>query len=220
VKSIELITHFLKYPTCIYQYQNKLSILIPEPASIKNTYDALVQKVADTPFPFWAKLWPASIALTDFLQSNTQWVVNKKVLEIGAGIGLPSFFIAKLASEILITDHAKDAVELMHENIKHLKLTKAQAKCLDWNHFPNEIKADTILLSDVNYAPEQFEQLLHLLKRFIAVGSTIILATPQRIMGVPFITSLASYITASHISSVKENEQTIDISILILNNNK
>ena len=92
------------------------------------------------------------------------------------------------------------------------------AACLDWNHFPVEIKADTILLSDVNYAPEQFKQLLNLLKRFIAEGSTIILATPQRIMGVPFVTSLASYITASHVCSVKENEQAIDISILILSN--
>ena len=208
----------MKYPTCLYQSQNELSVLIPDPSSIKSTYDDLVQKDAATPFPFWAKLWPASIALTDFLQSNTQWVENKKVLEIGAGIGLPSFSIATLAKEVIISDHAADAIVLMNKNINHLQLTNTSAACLDWNHFPNEIKADTILLSDVNYAPEQFEQLLNLLKRFIAEGSTIILATPQRIMGVPFVTSLASYITASHVCSVKENEQSIDISILILNN--
>jgi predicted nicotinamide N-methyase len=208
----------LKYPTSIYQSQKELSILIPDPASIKITYDALVQTDADTPFPYWAKLWPASIALTDFLQSNIHWVENKKVLEIGAGIGLPSFSIATLAKEVLISDHAADAIVLMNENIKHLQITNVSAACLDWNHFPNDIKADAILLSDVNYAPEQFEQLLNLLKRFIADGSTIILATPQRIMGVPFITSLASFITASHVCSVKENEQTIDISILVLSN--
>jgi predicted nicotinamide N-methyase len=208
----------LKYPTRLYQSQNELSILIPDPASIKITYDALVQTDADTPFPFWAKLWPASIALTDFLQSNIHWVENKKVLEIGAGIGLPSFSIATLASEVIISDHAADAIVLMNENIKHFQVTNMSAACLDWNHFPNEIKADTIILSDVNYAPEQFEQLLNLLKRFITEGSTIILATPQRIMGVPFITSLQSYITGSHVCSVKENEQAIDISILILNN--
>jgi predicted nicotinamide N-methyase len=208
----------LKYPTCIYHYQNKLSILIPDPASIKSTYDALVQKDANTPFPFWAKLWPASIALTDFLLTNTNWIQNKIVLEIGAGIGLPSFSIAALAREVIISDHAADAIALMNENIKHLQLTNTSAACLDWNHFPNEIKADTILLSDVNYAPEQFEPLHNLLKRFIAEGNTIILATPQRIMGVPFVTSLASYITASHVYSVKESEQKIDISIMILNN--
>ena len=185
---------------------------------IKISYEQELINQPATPFPFWAKLWPASIALTDFLQSNTHWVENKKILEIGAGIGLPSFSIATLAKEVLISDHAADAIVLMNENIKHLQLTNVNAACLDWNHFPVEIKADTILLSDVNYAPEQFKQLLNLLKRFIAEGSTIILATPQRIMGVPFVTSLASYITASHVCSVKENEQAIDISILILSN--
>jgi predicted nicotinamide N-methyase len=208
----------LKYPTCLYQSQNKLSILIPDPACIKSTYDVLIQKDANTPFPFWAKLWPASIALTNFLQSNIHWVDNKKVLEIGAGIGLPSFSIATLAKEVLISDHAADAIVLMNQNINHLQLPNTRAACLDWNHFPNDIKADTILLSDVNYAPEQFEQLLNLIKRFIAEGSTIILATPQRIMGVPFVTSLQSNITGSHVCSVIDNEQTIDISILILNN--
>ncbi len=201
------------------QYFNQdLNLWIPNLEQIKISYEQELINQPATPFPFWAKLWPASIALTDFLQSNTHWVENKKILEIGAGIGLPSFSIATLAKEVLISDHAADAIVLMNENIKHLQLTNVNAACLDWNHFPVEIKADTILLSDVNYAPEQFKQLLNLLKRFIAEGSTIILATPQRIMGVPFVTSLASYITASHVCSVKENEQAIDISILILSN--
>ena len=201
------------------QYFNQdLNLWIPNLEQIKISYEQEIINQPATPFPFWAKLWPASIALTNFLQSNTQWVKNKKVLEIGAGIGLPSFSIATLASEVIISDHAADAIFLMNENIKHLQLTNVIAACLDWNHFPDEIKADTILLSDVNYAPEQFEHLLNLLKRFIAEGSTLILATPQRIIGIPFVTSLASYITGSHVYSVIDNEQAIDISILILNN--
>ena len=201
------------------QYFNQdLNLWTPNLEQIKVTYEQEIKNQPATPFPFWAKLWPASIALTDFLQSNIHWVENKKILEIGAGIGLPSFSIATLAKEVIISDHAADAIVLINKNIHHLQLTNTSAACLDWNHFPNDINADTILLSDVNYAPEQFEQLLNLLKRFIAEGSTIILATPQRIMGVPFITSLKFYITGSHVFSVKDNEQQIDISILVLNN--
>ncbi len=206
----------MEYATCIYHYQKKLSILIPDPTSIKSTYEELVQKDTNIPFPFWAKLWPASVVLTDFLQSNTKWVKNKKVLEIGAGIGLPSFSIAALAQEVIISDHAEDAILLMEKNIKYLQLANTRAACMDWNEFPNEIKADTILLSDVNYVPEQFEPLLKLLKQFIAAGTTLILATPQRMMGAPFITSLQPYIKESHVHSFTENEQSIDISILIL----
>ena len=104
----------------------------------------------------------------------------------------------------------------MEKNIKYLQLANTRAACMDWNEFPNEIKADTILLSDVNYVPEQFEPLLKLLKQFIAAGTTLILATPQRMMGAPFITSLQPYIKESHVHSFTENEQSIDISILIL----
>jgi predicted nicotinamide N-methyase len=121
-----------------------------------------------------------------------------------------------LASEILITDHANDAVALLQENINYLNLSNAAAKRLDWNSFPTDIKADTILLSDINYAPEQFDPLVILVNRFLKEGSTVILATPQRIMGIPFIKSLENYIKETHVHTIFEHEQPIDISILIL----
>ena len=199
------------------QYFNQdLNLWIPNLEQIKISYDQELINQPATPFPFWAKLWPASITLTDFLQSNTQWIENKKVLEIGAGIGLPSFSIATLAKEVIISDHAADAIALMNKNINHLQLTNTSAICLDWNDFPTEMNADTILLSDVNYAPEQFEPLQNLIQRFIAEGSTILLATPQRIMGVPFIKSLQNYILEKHVYSIREHEQPIDISVMVL----
>ena len=206
----------MKYPTCLYQSHNKLSILIPEPTSIKATYDKLVQKDANTPFPFWAKIWPSSIALSNFLQANSKLIENKKVLEIGAGIGLPSFSIATTASEVLITDHATDAVELMQENINYLNLVNMRSECIDWNNFPTHITADTIILSDINYAPEQFEPLLNLLIRFIEEGSTLILATPQRIMGVSFIESIQHFIRHSETETVLEKDTEVMISLYVL----
>ena len=206
----------MKYPTNLFNYQNKVAIYIPDPNTVKLTYERLVEKNASTPFPFWAKLWPSSLALTAFLQDQPKWVANKKVLEIGAGIGLPSFSISGIVSEVLISDHAKDAVELITKNINVLKLNNARAMMLDWNQFPDNISADTILLSDINYAPEQFEPLLKLLKRFLNDGSALILATPQRIMGIPFIESLLGYIKETHVHTIMEKQQPIDISILIL----
>lgn len=66
-----------------------------------------------TLFPFWAKVWPSATALSLFLQQNRDLIKNKRVLEIGAGIGLPTFSIAKHAADITITDYAEDAVILM-----------------------------------------------------------------------------------------------------------
>jgi len=205
----------MKYPNTLTHFQNGLSLYIPIEKEVKLIYEELVTVNNDTPFPFWAKLWPASIALTDFLLSNHKWVENKKVLEIGAGIGLPSFSIASIASEIIISDHANDAVALMQKNIEHLNLKNTKAACLDWNHFPEEIKADTILLSDVNYAPEQFDSLIKLLTRFLNNGSTLILTTPHRIMGIPFIEKLKQFIQHQSNNQVIEKNQITDISVYV-----
>jgi len=206
----------MKYTTSLFNYQNKFSIYIPEPASIKTTYEHLVQKDPNTPFPFWAKIWASSIALCDFLKAHPNWVQGKNVLEIGAGIGLPSFSIANMASSVLISDHAIEAIDLVQKNISYLHLINVSAACLDWNHFPNQINADTILLSDVNYAPDEFEPLLILLNQFLEKGITLIIATPPRIMGAPFIQKLQEFIQQEYKQQVIEENQSTEISIYLL----
>lgn len=172
------------------------------------------------PFPFWARIWPASRALSDFLISYPEYVSNRKLLEIGAGIGLPSFSIAQKAVSILISDHDPAAVALLKKNITALGLVHASALCIDWNDFPTGLSADTILLSDVNYDPEQFDVLLTLIRNWIDAGSTVILSTPQRIMGIPFVAALSNYITHQTTSSIAEAGGVIDISIFVLEKRK
>ena len=90
--------------------------------------------------------------------------------------------------------------------------------CLDWNHFPDGIKAETVLLSDINYAPDQFGVLIALIRKLIGQGSTIILSTPQRITVTPFAEALQPFIKRSVLQTVEHNKQTVDIGILILSN--
>jgi len=201
-----------EYPLILTTLPEELSLFIPDPEQVKPVYEQNLLEDKRTPFPFWAKIWASSLALTSFLKNNHDLVKGKRVLEIGAGIGLPSFTIAHWAQSVLISDHAATAVELLEKNIRQLGLKNTTAICLDWNHFPDEIKAEVVLLSDINYAPEQFSPLLTLIHRFLAEGAVVIISTPQRIMGVPFLTELASYIK---INETMEAEG-IDISLMIL----
>lgn len=204
------------YPVKLANLRDQFTLNIPDPGQVKPVYEKQLIKDPSTAFPFWAKIWASSLALTSFLKKEMQLVEGKKVLEIGAGIGLPSFVVANAAASIIVSDHAAEAVVLMEKNIEHLGLRNAKALCLDWNHFPDSIKADLVLLSDINYAPEEFEALLKLIQRFLEQGSTIIIATPQRIMATPFVAALEAYIKYSAVEHVKENGLTIDISILML----
>jgi predicted nicotinamide N-methyase len=205
-----------EYPVIMTTLQEETTLYIPDPDQVKPVYEQNLLEDPETPFPFWAKIWASSLALTSFLKNNQEWVKGKRVLEIGAGIGLPSFSIAHLAESVVISDHAAAAVELMEKNIRHLGLENITALCLDWNHFHGEIKAEVVLLSDINYAPEQFDPLLKLIQRFLAERSLVIIATPQRIMGVPFVEKLSCYIINRTEENIIEQETEVEISILTL----
>ena len=193
-----------------------LTLFVPDNELVKSRYEVLLANNAATLFPFWAKIWPASKAMTAFLQTETSYIKGKRVLEIGAGVGLPSFVIAKQCSEIIISDYASEAITLIEKNITHLGLTNAKAMYLDWNDFPANITADVLLLSDINYAPAEFNSLQELIQRFLAQGSTIIIATPQRITASPFVEKLAQYIKRSELQQIENEFELIDIRMLVL----
>jgi predicted nicotinamide N-methyase len=203
------------------ELENGFCLYIPLPEMVKPTYEQLKLADAKTPFPFWAKLWASSIVLTKFLIEQPNWIADKKVFEMGAGIGQPSFTIANKAKEVVISDHNNDAVALIQKNISHLGLTNAKALQIDWNKFESNefdyaIQADVILLSDINYAPDEFEPLQKMIAHFISNGAVIIIATPQRIMGAPFIQSLQAFIKQSHTEYIIELDVTVPINIYIL----
>ena len=101
------------YPVQITDCGYGFSLFLPVQELIRPTYEIRVSENAQGPFPFWAKVWPSCLALTKYLAENIEKVRGKKVLEIGAGTGLPSFAIASSADSVIISDHSMDAVELM-----------------------------------------------------------------------------------------------------------
>lgn len=204
------------YPDKLVTVADGLTIFIPDPELVKPVYENLLLKDPATAFPFWAKIWPSALALASFLKENPGLVKGKKVLELGAGIGLPSFTIAEYVSEICISDHAPEAVVLLQKNIQYHQLDNATAVCIDWNKVPEQTKAAVLLLSDINYAPDQYEGLLHMIRRFLGQGTTIILATPQRITITAFAEALQPYIKRSVLRTVSYLNGEVDIRILIL----
>jgi predicted nicotinamide N-methyase len=150
------------------------------------------------------------------LQTHPILIRDKTVLELGAGIGLPSLLMASEAKTIQVSDYDLEAVELLRKNIAHLQLQNVKALQIDWNDLPENIDPEVIILSDVNYDPTQFETLTKLIQKFIHQGCAIILSTPQRIMASPFVQKLEGYIIERHEALVDENGIPKEISILVL----
>lgn len=204
------------YPLQLVTLHNELSLYVPDPALIQSTYQKLVAANPNTIFPYWAKIWASADALVQFLREEPAWIQNKIVLEIGAGIGIPSLSIAAQTDKIVISDYAPDAVALLQKNIEHLKLKNASAACIDWNHISEDIVADTILLSDTNYEPAVHENLTFLVEKFINKDSTILLATPNRLASTPFIEKISKYIYRSKQYPLTENSVSKEIIVMVL----
>jgi predicted nicotinamide N-methyase len=142
--------------------------------------DALIDEEAfddDEFLPYWAELWPSGLALAEAVAALD--LRGLRVLELGAGLGLPSLAAALGGADVLATDWAADAVALLPENAarNEASLRSAGAR---WDD-PHELVAgapwDLVLGADLLYEQRNADVLLELLPR---LGATVLLADPGR----------------------------------------
>ncbi|MCG2616896.1 protein N-lysine methyltransferase family protein [Terrimonas sp. NA20] len=188
-----------------------IRLYVPDPVSVKNLY-----KQDQRTFPYWSQIWPAALGLCTFLEKHTGLLQNKTVLELAAGLGLPSLLAAGYCRSVTMSDYLPEPVELMRSSIILNQLSNAKASILNWNDLPETIGAEVVLLSDINYEPEVFETVFTVIRRFISDGATIILSTPQRLMAKPFIERLLVYCKLQEEIIVHSNNELIPITLLVL----
>jgi len=172
---------------------NHLQLFVPDLSIVKEQYQHLKKENPSAAFPYWSQVWPAALGLCRFLVNHTHYIQHKKVLELAAGLGLPSLLASRYASEVHASDHIPEAVELMKRSADHNGILNMKCSVLDWNHLADTITADVLLLSDINYDPAEFEIVFTVLQIFLNSGTTIILSTPQRLMAKPFIDRLLPF---------------------------
>lgn len=169
-----------------------IDLLVPDARAIEEMYREQQAKDPGFPFPYWSQVWPASLALCEWLAKHPEWMRNKKVMELGAGLGLPSLLAAGLAKEVHSSDYISGAVECCRQSAV-LNGLPIHCETLDWTSLPSGLTTEVLLMSDVNYQPAGFEKLYTVLLQFIANDTTIILSSPQRLMAGPFIERLLPY---------------------------
>lgn len=189
-----------------------IDLFVPDAQEVQHNYFQQKQVQTGVPFPHWTKLWPAALAMSDFIHGHPELVKDKKVLELAAGLGLPSFITARYATTVCCSDYLEEAVTAMSKSVQHLQLNNVTCQLLDWNRLPDDLTTDVLLLSDINYDPEQFEKLFEVLQRFLQRGTLIILTTPQRLMAKPFIQKLLPFCQQQYEMAVDDTS----VSLLIL----
>jgi len=190
---------------------HSLHLLIPDPVAVRKYYTDQSPDLA-----YWSRIWPAAIGLCEFIAARTDLIENKTVLELAAGLGLPSLLASRYSRSVLMSDHIEEAIGIMQQTIEQEKISNLRCTLLDRNNIPHAVKADVILLSDVNYDPSVFEKVFSVIVRFLSEGSMIILSTPQRLMAKPFIERLLSFKCEQEEVIVDKNGSRVPVSILVL----
>ncbi len=112
--------------------EEDIHLFVPDAQTVKEAYHQ--SKIA---FPYWSKVWPAAIALSEFIVQQPHLVQNKIVLEAGAGLGLPSLVAARFASNVLCTDASAEAVQIAAQSAAHHRLQNFSSVVLNWNCLPD-----------------------------------------------------------------------------------
>lgn len=114
--------------------------------------------------------WTGAVLLCALLARYPERFEGKKVLEIGAGTGLPSLLCGKMKAErVYLSDRADepDILKLLQEN---MVLNEVQETCqvlpLNWSEPKETLDSlppfDVLLGADIFYSSECFEDIMHL----------------------------------------------------------
>lgn len=196
--------------------KKEVSLYVPQLAAVQKWYAQQKKVDKQATFPYWAQVWPAAIALSQFITNHPKYTKNKTVLELAAGLGLPSLAAAPLAKMVACTDYISEAVEVAQQSAVYNGFDNVHCYTLDWNTLPSNLDTEVLLMSDVNYEPQQFEVLYAVLQRFLQKGTTILLSTPQRLMAKPFILQLLPFTILQQQVYVQQPIEEVTITIMVL----
>ncbi|HEC99770.1 MAG TPA: hypothetical protein ENN18_05250 [Proteobacteria bacterium] len=126
-------------------------------------------------FPFWARIWEASIILADQL-AQLEPVDGKEMLEIGAGIGLSGLFAAAFGHNVAITDYDQDALCFAMLSAEINGLDKVRFQTLDWCAPVLYKKYHYIIGSEVLFNEKLLLPLYELLQKALAPDGIVFFA--------------------------------------------
>lgn len=125
-------------------------------------------------FPLWAKIWHASIILSEWV-ARLKPDPQKTLLEIGGGLGLTSIVAASYGHRITYSEGNPDALRFAKASAGLNPGGQFQLIAHDWNH-PGRIgRFDMMLGSEVVYRETDIPLLIKVIDTCLAPGGQIIL---------------------------------------------
>lgn len=166
-------------------------------------------------FPFWVKLWEASLVLAEYLGRQT-FKEGCTLLDLGAGLGAPGLAAAARGCATTLTDYEEIILDFQRVSAAASRLENVCFKILDWLDPPEMERFDIILGAEILFREDFFEPLLGVMRRCLKPDGVIYLAHDIRRKSLsPFLHLAEKEYT---ISALKKTLRSLDEDKVIMLN--
>ncbi|HLV78684.1 MAG TPA: methyltransferase, partial [Chthonomonadaceae bacterium] len=121
-------------------------------------------------FPYGFLLWESAVGLARLLVARPALVASKRVLELGAGAGLPGLVARSLGADVWQTDHQPDALALARFNAAQNNVDGLDLFLADWYDWSHEARYDLLLGADILYQRDAHYHLERIFRQNLAPG--------------------------------------------------
>lgn len=130
------------------------------------------------PLPYGLVLWPSTLALA--LEVAARPLQGLRVLELGAGTGLPGIVAASLGARVVQTDRQPAALHVCKQNAERNGITTITHRAADWTAWDDDAQYDLVLGSDILYSDTLHPYLRRIFDTNLAPGGRVLLGDPFR----------------------------------------
>lgn len=135
--------------------------------------------VSPSNWPLFGQLWPASQVLAKAVKTIS--IKNKRILELGCGLGLPSLVLKQRGADITASDHHPMSEHFLEKNTRLNDTESIEFENISWKEpNPDLGKFDTIIASDVLYEQHHAELLAHAVQQLALPQAKMLLTCPGR----------------------------------------
>lgn len=136
----------------------------------------------DERLPYWADLWPSGQVLAEWCAN--QDLTGVRVVELGAGLSLPSLVCLRQGATVLATDWYPEALAFARANAAAAGAGELATLIVDWAAPPAALwqhgPFDLVMGADILYENRHPAQLAPLIARLTAPHGRVVIADPRR----------------------------------------